>query len=145
VWRLTKRAADRSSFQAARIGTLTGEKEHNINSAYDMNAKPNEYGLEFLLAFDGRIHRLEEGYWIKFEIKRVKASKRRPHGLSYSFTLHAPGGTRLVGFDNAHAVPAKRSRFERPPATNDHWHLTENDPGRPYLFTDAETPGRRLL
>ncbi len=104
-----------------------------------MNAKPNEYGLEFLPAFDGRIHRLEEGYWIKFEIKRVKATKRRAHGLSYSFTLHAPDGTRLVRFDNAHAVPAKRSRFERPPATNDHWHRTENDPGRPYLFTDAET------
>ena len=68
-----------------------------------------EYGLEFLLAFDGRIHHLEEGYWIKFEIERVKATKKRPHGLSYSFTLHAPDGTRLVGFDNAHGVPAKGS------------------------------------
>lgn len=62
-----------------------------------------EYGLEFLLAFDGRVHHLEEGYWIKFEIERVKATKDRPHGLSYSFTLHAPDGTRLVGFDNAMA------------------------------------------
>jgi hypothetical protein len=63
-----------------------------------------EYALEFLLAFDGRIHHLEEGYWIKFEIKRVKATKERPHGLSYSFTLHDPEGARLVGFDNAHGV-----------------------------------------
>ena len=39
--------------------------------------------LEFLLAFDGRIHHLEKGYWIKFEIKRVEASKPRPYGLSY--------------------------------------------------------------
>ena|ERR1700694_4557421 len=46
-----------------------------------------EYGLEFLLAFDERIHHLEEGYWIKFEIERVEATKERPHGLSYSFTL----------------------------------------------------------
>ena len=44
--------------------------------------KSSEYGLEFLLAFDGRIHHLEEGYWIKFEIKRVGATKKRPHGLS---------------------------------------------------------------
>lgn len=104
-----------------------------------MKAEPNEHGLEFLLAFDGRVHRLEEGYWIKFEIKRVRAAKQRPHGLSYSLTLHAPDGKRLIGFDNAHAVPAERSRFRRPPATNDHWHRTENDPGRPYRFTDAET------
>jgi hypothetical protein len=93
----------------------------------------------FLLAFDGRIQHLEEGHWIKFEIKRVKAPKERPHGLSYSFTLHAPDGARLVGFDNAHSVPATRSRFKRPPETHDHWHQTENDPGRPYQFKDAET------
>jgi hypothetical protein len=43
-----------------------------------------DYGLEFLLAFDGRIHRLEEG--IKFEIERVNATEERPHSLSYSFT-----------------------------------------------------------
>jgi hypothetical protein len=98
-----------------------------------------EYGLEFLLAFDGRIHHLEEGYWIKFEIKRVEATKERPHGLSYSFTLHAPDGTRLVGFDNAHGVPAKGSRFKPGPPASDHWHRTETDPGRPYQFKDAET------
>jgi hypothetical protein len=76
-----------------------------------MQNRGPEYGLEFLLAFDGRIHHLEEGYWIKFEIERVKAAKERPHGLAYSFTLHAPDGTRLVGFDNAHAVSAVGGRF----------------------------------
>ena len=104
-----------------------------------MKDAPPEYGLEFLLAFDGRIHHLEEGYWIKLEIKRVKAAKERPHGLSYSFTLHAPDGTRLIGFDNAHGVRATGSRFKRPPDAIDHWHRTENDPGRPYQFKDAET------
>jgi Family of unknown function (DUF6516) len=104
-----------------------------------MKGGPSEYGLQFLLAFDGRIHHFEEGYWIKFEIKRVKAAKERPHGLSYSFTLHAPDGTRVVGFDNAHGVPARGARFKRPPETNDHWHRTKNDPGRPYQFKDAET------
>jgi len=98
-----------------------------------------EHGLEFLLAFDGRIHHLEEGYWIKFEIERVEATKQRPHGLSYSFTLHAPDGTRLVGFDNAHGVLAKGSRFKPKPPASDHWHRTETDQGRPYQFKDAET------
>ena len=101
--------------------------------------KEPEYGLEFLLAFDGRIHHLEEGYWIKFEIERVKAAKERPHGLSYSFTLHAPDGTRLVGFDNAHGVSATGGRFKRKPPASDHWHRTETDPGRPYQFKNAET------
>jgi Family of unknown function (DUF6516) len=104
-----------------------------------MEDETPDYGLEFLLAFDGRIHHLEEGYWIKFEIKRVEAAKERPHGLSYSFTLHAPDGTRLVGFDNAHGVPVPGSRFKRRPPASDHWHRIENDPGRAYAFKDADT------
>jgi hypothetical protein len=97
-----------------------------------------DHGLEFLLAFDGSVHHFEEGYWIKFEIKRIDATKRRPHGLSYSFTLHAPDGTRLFGFDNAHGVAPAGSKFKRPPEASDHWHRTEEDPGRPYAFTDAD-------
>jgi hypothetical protein len=104
-----------------------------------MPDQPIDHALEFLLGFDGRIHHLEEGYWLKFEIKRVATAKTRPHGLSYSFTLHAPEGRRLVGFDNAHGAPARGSRFKRSPAATDHWHRTENDPGRPYRFTDVET------
>jgi hypothetical protein len=79
-----------------------------------MDDPAGEYGLEFLLAFDGRVHHLEDGYWIKFEIKRVRPTKRRPHGLSYSLTLHAPDGARLVGFDNAHDTRAVGRRFSRP-------------------------------
>ena len=104
-----------------------------------MTRRAADHGLEFLLAFDGRIHHFEKGYWLKFEIGRVKATTSRPHGLSYSFTLHAPGGTRLVGFDNAHDVPARGSAFKRPADATDHWHRTEKDPGRPYRFKDAET------
>ena len=102
-----------------------------------MNDQP-DHTLEFLLAFDGRVHHLEEGYWIKFEIKRLKATKRRPFGLSYSFTLHAADGMRLVGFDNAHGVAAVGSRFKQRPQASDHWHRTENDSGRPYEFKDAD-------
>lgn len=98
-----------------------------------------EHTLEFLLAFDGQRHWYEGVYYTKFEIRRVRATSERPHGLRYSFTLHDPQGMRLVGYDNAHRVPAKGSRFKAQPAEADHWHRTESDPGTPYRFTDAET------
>jgi uncharacterized protein DUF6516 len=104
-----------------------------------MKNRATDHTLEFLLDFDGRIHHLEADYWLKFEIKRVNATPRRPHGLSYSFTLHAPDGKRLIGFDNAHTGSAKTSRFKKQPHAGDHWHRTERDPGRPYKFKDAET------
>jgi hypothetical protein len=97
-----------------------------------------EHTLEFLLAFNGRIHWLERGYWLKFEIVRVEPSAGRPHGLSYSFTLHAPDGKRLVGFDNAHGVTRAGSRFRKRQAAADHWHRTESDEGRPYEFVSAD-------
>ena len=59
--------------------------------------------------------------------------------MAYSFTLHAPDGTRLVGFDNAHAVLAAGGRLKRKPPATDHWHRTDTDPGRPYQFKSAET------
>ena len=102
-----------------------------------MVASP-EHTLEFLLAFDGRVHWLEQGYWLKFEIRRVEPTTERPHGLRYAFTLHGPEGRRLVGFDNAHGVPAAGSHFKERPAAVDHWHRTETDEGRPYAFVSAE-------
>jgi hypothetical protein len=104
-----------------------------------MADRPPDHTLEFLLAFDGRIHHLEAGHRIKFEIRTVEATKARPHGLSYSFTLHGPDGTRLVGFDNAHGVPAPGARFRKRRPASDHWHRTEHDPGRPYTFKDVGT------
>jgi hypothetical protein len=104
-----------------------------------MGASADEHTLEFLLAFDGHVHWYAEGYYAKFEIKRVEATPERPHGLRYSFTLHDPEGQRLIGFDNAHAVEAVGSRFKEAPVEVDHWHRTENDRGRPYAFTDAAT------
>jgi hypothetical protein len=96
-----------------------------------------DYVLENLLGYDGRTHHFEKGYWLKFEFKRVPETSQRPHGLDYSLTLHAPDGTRLLGFDNAHPVPARGSRFKKPPQQSDHWHRTETDPGRPYEYQDA--------
>lgn len=97
-----------------------------------------DHALEYLLDFDGRVHHYKDGYFVKFEIKRVAVSKERPHGLRYSFTLHGPDGTRLMGFDNAHGVAAKGSRHHQRPPEADHWHRTESDEGRPYAFESAE-------
>ena len=98
----------------------------------------DEHTLEYLLAFHGRMHHLERGYWLKFEIMRVPPTPERPHGLGYSFTLHNPEGARLIGFDNAHSVAAKGARFQKRCPERDHWHRTEDDPGRPYAFTTAD-------
>jgi hypothetical protein len=98
----------------------------------------DEHTLEFLLGFDGRRHWYEGGYFAKFEIRRVKPTKVRPHELRYSLTLHAPGGKRLVGFDNAHPVRATRSHAGKRTVVADHWHRSSADSGRPYRFESAE-------
>jgi hypothetical protein len=97
-----------------------------------------EHTLEFLLTFDGRTHHYRDGYYMKFEIKRVDPTAERPHGLRYSFTLHGPKGTRLVGFDNAHRVAPSPRRPGGKSKTADHWHRTADDPGKPYKFLSAE-------
>ena len=99
----------------------------------------SEHTLEFLLGFNGHVHRYAGGYWLKFEITKVKANDEKPHGLDYSFTLHGPDNRRLIGFDNAHSVPAKGARFKKRPKAMNHWHRTDTDEGRPYAFKDAET------
>jgi hypothetical protein len=104
----------------------------------DRRAAADEHTLEYLLAFDGRVHYLEQGYWLKFEIRRVRPTSERPHGLQYAFTLHSPEGKRLVGFDNAHRVPRKSSHARNTVQTYDHWHRAEDDEGRPYRFTTAD-------
>jgi len=58
--------------------------------------------------------------------------------LRYSFTLHDPDGRRLIGFDNAHVVASRRSRYRKPEAEHDHWHRTGDDEGRPYRFTSVD-------
>ena len=95
----------------------------------------DRHGLQFPPGFDGRVHRLERGYWVRFSVRRVGRDQRRPHGLVYSVTLHAPDRTRLIGFDNAHRAP----RDSPGQAASDRWHRTQDDPGRPYQGASAET------
>jgi hypothetical protein len=104
-----------------------------------MRVDSREHTLEFLLAFDGRRHWYEGGYHVRFQVTRVKATSERPHGLRYSFTLHNSNGKRLMGFDNAHGVRAPGGKKRRNVPAVDHWHRTERDKGRPYVFKDAET------
>ncbi len=65
------------------------------------------------------------------KIKRVIVAKERPHGLSYSFTLHSSDGPRLVHFYHAYVAPAREFQFERPLAINHHCQRTEYDTARP--------------
>lgn len=109
----------------------------------------DDHQITYLLEFDGYIHTLESGWWIKYEISEVAMTAERPHGFRYSLTLHAADNGRMLGYDNAHGVDdgpyKKRSSF-------DHVHKGRDDPGRPYrfvsllqLFDDFHNDVRRVL
>ena len=68
-------------------------------------ASARDHSLDSLLDLHGQTLFVDEtGHWVKFIVQRTVVTPDRPHGLSYSLTLHAPDGTRLVGVDNAHPV-----------------------------------------
>ncbi len=90
--------------------------------------------LEFLLGFDGAGFVFDQGFHLRVRAKAVEATPERPYGVSYSLTLHGPDGARIMGFDNAHGVPAVGSRFKERPEAHDHWHRDASDTGRPYVF-----------
>jgi len=77
--------------------------------------------LDDLLLLDGQVLVVDPagGHWVKFVVRRVAPSAEKPHGLDYSLTLHAAGGERLVGFDNAHPV-ARGGRVRGTPADHSH-------------------------
>jgi hypothetical protein len=92
-------------------------------------------GLDTLLDLDGVIFAADASgdHMVKFVVKQVPSSPERPQGLSYSLTLHDAKGTRLVGFDNAHAAPARRGHGKGMP--HDHRHRLETT--RTYEYQDA--------
>jgi len=102
----------------------------------DQDEEP-DYALEYLLGYDGLIHWLNNGYFLKFEIRRVDPEELRPHGVRYSLSLHDASGKRILGFDNAHPVkhPGRAGRRAK---TADHWHRTGSDEGRPYSYRGAD-------
>ena len=87
-------------------------------------------GLETLLLLHNEIYDQGNGCWIKIEAWRVEATEHVPHGIRYALTLHDRYGTRLLGFDNAHAVkPPKRMRYTGRRFAYDHRHRHSSDTG----------------
>ena len=95
--------------------------------------------LDTLLDLDGQVLVIDPdgGYRVKFEVKRVVATKERPHGLDYSMTLHGNDNERLVGFDNAHSVRQSAGPGGRGKTAYDHKHRVRTI--RPYEYRDAPT------
>jgi hypothetical protein len=96
-----------------------------------------DHSLDNLLFLDGERFVVEDGFWVKFEVKQVPVTPERPHGLHYSLTLHDSEGERLLGLDNAHSIrevsgPGARTRIEY-----DHKHRGERV--RFYDYEDAAT------
>ena len=96
-------------------------------------------GLETLLLLHNEIYDQGNGFWIKIEAWRAEVNEHVPHGIRYALTLHDRHGTRLLGFDNAHAVrPPKRKRYAGRSLAYDHRHRHSRDKGVPYGFTSPQ-------
>lgn len=95
--------------------------------------------IENLLELNGVRYVIDEhsGLWVKFEAKLTAPSKDRPHGIRYSLSLHDRSNKRIMGFDNAHAVPYGGKVNVAPKRTYDHWHRDESDNGRPYDYKNT--------
>ena len=89
-----------------------------------------DFTRDALLDLHGQVLVLEDGCWIKFEVRQVAVSNVRPHGIKYSLTLHDPNNERIVGYDNAHAVDKKRW-------TEGYDHRHFGDIVKPYSYHDA--------
>ena len=66
-----------------------------------MKKSTHDPGLDALLALDGVVLVVDPdgAHWVKIIVKQVAPSAERPHVISYSLTLRAANGARLVGYD----------------------------------------------
>lgn len=102
-------------------------------------AATHEQSLDTLLLLHGEVYDQGEGFWIKIEAWEVPAGEHTPHGIRYALTLHDRHGTRLLGYDNAHAVkPPKRNKFAGRRLAYDHKHRHARDKGVSYEFISAD-------
>lgn len=102
-----------------------------------MRGDERDVGLITLLDLDGQSYWIRK-YWVKFEARQVEKDEHRPHGIKYSLTLHDRNNTRILGFDNAHAIKKKGRRttkYTGRVVTYDHIHK-QNKVER-YLFSSA--------
>ena len=104
-----------------------------------MGRQIRDRSLDTLLDLDGQVFVVDpEGrHWVKFSVKRVDPTSKRPHGLSYSLTLHTESGDRLVGFDNAHTVQPTAGPSGKSRKRHDHRHRLRTI--SPYDYQDAAT------
>ena len=102
-----------------------------------MRPPPRDPNLDMLLDLDGEVLVIDPAgeHWVRFRVKRVPPTLEQPQGLKYALTLHGPGGTRLVGFDNAHPVRSAAGPAGRRRLPHDHRHLHRTI--RPYEYRDA--------
>lgn len=99
----------------------------------------SDIGFDVLLSLDGTEYTEENGYWYKIEASRVESTKERPHGIRYNLTLHDNYNQRILGFDNAHAVKAKKHGYYTGTIISyDHVHRSIKDKGVPYEFENAQ-------
>jgi hypothetical protein len=98
----------------------------------------DDKSISTLLDMDGNIIEQDYGHWVKIIAHRVEPNEHVPHGIKYSLTLHDKYGTRVLGYDNAHAPPKpKKFKYSGVKFTYDHKHRSSIDKGVPYEFQDA--------
>jgi hypothetical protein len=95
-----------------------------------MSEYNNDDTLETLIDLHGFIAEIGNGYWVKIEARRVAQDLTKPHGIKYSLTLHNIRGERILGYDNAHAVPSK-------PGIKTHDHMHKSGKIVSYSYTEA--------
>lgn len=79
---------------------------------------------------------MDNGYWTKIEAKMVSSNDQIPHGIKYSLTLHDKDNLRVLGYDNAHGVKTKKTKFGTKKTEWGHRH--ERDEIKSYEFQSAE-------
>jgi len=94
-------------------------------------------GLDRLLDLDGLLAEVGGGFWVKIVARRVPPDANRPHGVSYTLTLHDREGRRVFGLDNAHVVRLTGGPAGRSSGAREHVHRGEMV--RRYAYRDADT------
>lgn len=93
-----------------------------------MSNDADDADVETLLNLNGWTQEVGGGFWLCIKVFRVRADIKRPHGINYSLTMHRPGGSRILGYDNAHYPKIKggpSARSERIARGFDHRHFRD--------------------
>jgi len=102
-------------------------------------ARKRDLFEQYLLDLDGRYFQLEAGYYAKFIFLVVPKSQEKPHGFNYSLTLHRKAGERILGFDNAHAVPKRSGPAAKSKQRREFDHKHKGNRTYQYEYIDLTT------